>query len=209
MERKPGASSRSSSSRRNAPQPAHSNLVKSPYKSLQKKFGSTEMVEEVDSCPTIVLNIEDPEVAQSIDTDIPPTNTTLTEGGCLSRNPNPSKKVLKPYTDPTSFINTKMEVKRSNDFGKHPKLPVYSMKSKNRGVFFLVNIINFDESREKHRAGAESDHDNLISLFRELGFIIFYYQDITRPDLENLLDELIISDYLKHTDSFTFCKLIY
>lgn len=162
------------------------------------------MVEEVDSCPTVLLNIEDPDSDQDIDQDIPPT---ITEGGCLSF-PKPSKIVLKPYTEHTSFINTKMEVKRANEFGKHPKLPVYSMKSKNRGVFFLVNIINFDESREKHRAGAESDHDNLISLFRELGFMVFYYQDITRSDLEYLLEELLISDYLKHTDSFTFCKFL-
>lgn len=56
---------------------------------------------------------------------------------------------------------------------------IYSMKSKHRGVFFFVNIINFQKPEMKREAGV-TDRDKLIILFREMGLECFYYEDISK-----------------------------
>lgn len=56
----------------------------------------------------------------------------------------------------------------------------YSMTSRQRGVAFIINIVNFDLKRDKPREGAIVDKRDLINLFRGLGFIVYYYQDITK-----------------------------
>lgn len=56
----------------------------------------------------------------------------------------------------------------------------YSMSSPRRGVAFIINIVNFDLKRGEPREGAIVDKRDLINLFRGLGFIVFYYQDITK-----------------------------
>jgi hypothetical protein len=95
--------------------------------------------------------------------------------------PYPKDK-LRPFT---LDVNPRRqnEVKKSKIFGSHPKMPVYSMCSQHRGVFFLVNIIEYDGDHDGslRRNGAEQDRDNLIALFRGLeGYTIFYYEDLTR-----------------------------
>lgn len=59
------------------------------------------------------------------------------------------------------------------------KVSTYRMRSINRGVLFLVNIVHFDQQGKK-RNGADADRDNLIALFREMGFKIFYYENLKR-----------------------------
>lgn len=59
------------------------------------------------------------------------------------------------------------------------KVCTYSMRSIDRGVLFLVNIVHFDQPN-KLRNGADADRDNLIALFREMGFKIFYYENLKR-----------------------------
>lgn len=93
-------------------------------------------------------------------------------------------------------------VKHSREFHAHPKVSVYHMHSKHRGVLFLVNIINFKQTPK--RAGADADRNNLICLFRQMGFVIFYYEDIVYSELEELLNLLVKSDYLRRTDCFVF-----
>lgn len=117
-----------------------------------------------------------------------------------------SKKIIKlePYTTKTSFNIENLEVKKAEDFGKHTLLPVYKMRSRRRGVFFFVNIIKFQDSKTDRR-GAERDHDNLVTLFREMGFTIFYYENLTREQLLRLLRELVVSEYLQRIDSFVLC----
>lgn len=119
----------------------------------------------------------------------------------------PSKEVklkLEPYNQLTSFqFNPAPEVKRAERVGTHPKLGVYSMKSAKRGVFFFVNIINFPQ--KKTRSGADCDRENLITLFREMGYKIFYYEDLRREQFIELIRELTKSDHLKGIDSFVMC----
>lgn len=59
------------------------------------------------------------------------------------------------------------------------KVSTYRMRSTNRGVLFLVNIVHFDQQGKK-RNGADADRDNLIALFREMGFKIFYHENLKR-----------------------------
>lgn len=116
-----------------------------------------------------------------------------------------NKVKLEPYEKITTFQFTPIpEVKRASSYGTHPKLGVYNMKSKKRGVFFFANIINFPE-KDKSRSGADCDRENLITLFREMGFKIFYYEDIKREQFITLIRELSESDYLKGVDSFVMC----
>lgn len=93
-------------------------------------------------------------------------------------------------------------VNRSDSHGSHPKMGIYKMQSKPRGVFFFVNIITFEK---KHRNGADMDRENLVTLFRELGFTVYYYEDLTKLQCIDLLKELIASNDLTQVDSFVCC----
>lgn len=76
----------------------------------------------------------------------------------------------------------------------------YPMRSKNRGVLFLVNIINIKDKPSLYRNGAIVDKHRLISLFKQFGFEIFYYEDLTLNEFQHLVDQLIASKYLRKTD---------
>lgn len=130
-----------------------------------------------------------------------PTGPVQADGSLQSK-----AKVIKlePYTTKTSFAIENLEVKKAEDFGKHPLLPIYSMRSRRRGVFFFANIIKFQDEKTNRR-GAERDHENMCSLFSELGFTIFYYENLTRDQLMKLLRELVVSEYLHRIDSFFLC----
>ncbi|CAO1410537.1 unnamed protein product [Diamesa serratosioi] len=125
-------------------------------------------------------------------------------GCCLPRKSSDGLKLM-PYTKVTNFHINGLEVKRAPQFGTHPKISVYNMKSKCRGIFFLVNIIRF--TNQKDRSGANADHDNLVTLFRELGYTIYYYEDLTKEKCFNLLNELIHTKEMKEVNSFVLCIL--
>lgn len=132
-------------------------------------------------------------------------NSTTTNDGPSGSKLKKKKNKLEPYTEKTSFqFDGNLEVKRAANFGSHPKLGVYNMKSKKRGVFFFVNIIEF-KSEKNNRKGAEQDRENLITTFREMNYTIFYYEDLAREEFHELLAELIKSEYLKQVDSFVCC----
>lgn len=82
-------------------------------------------------------------------------------------------------------------------------LEAYEMRRHNRGVVFIVNIINYKNDTHPKRNGAETDKVNLISLFQQLGFTVFYYEDLTREELLDLIKELKHSSYLS-TECFAF-----
>lgn len=77
----------------------------------------------------------------------------------------------------------------------------YPMRSKNRGVLFLVNIIEIENQPDQYRNGAILDKMKLIALFREFGFKIFYYENLTLSEFRYLVDELVKSKHLRATDS--------
>lgn len=122
--------------------------------------------------------------------------------GCVNST---GRMKLKTYTEKTAFaIEPEIQVKRAERFGSHHKLPVYNMKSPKRGVFFFVNIINYHDKR-KPRGGAEMDRENLVTLFREMFYTVFYYEDLTRNQFFNIISDLKSSNYLKNIDSFVLC----
>lgn len=131
----------------------------------------------------------------------------LDNDGPIVSKPKKHKVKLEPYMKATSFqYDTNAEVKRAVNFGSHSKLQVYNMRSKKRGVFFFVNIIKFKlKGEDKYRNGAQADRENLVSLFREMNFTVFYYEDITWYEFENLIGQLKSSDYLKTADSMIMC----
>lgn len=82
-------------------------------------------------------------------------------------------------------------------------LEAYPMKSSRRGVIFIVNIIKYKNNTHPMRNGAEADRDNLVSLFRQLGFTVFYYEDLTNEDFMYLVKELKNSPHLS-AECFAF-----
>lgn len=129
---------------------------------------------------------------------------TIVDGNLESKAKQKTSK-LAPYEGKTSFqFDASLEVKRAANYGSHSKLQVYPMKSKRRGVFFFVNIIKFkNEKLDRH--GAEKDRENLVTLFREMNYTVFYYEDITRAEFLALMQDLVVSEYIKNVDSFICC----
>lgn len=81
------------------------------------------------------------------------------------------------------------------------------MESKdNRGVFFMVNIIDFPD-KEQQRKGADEDANSLLYLFNELGFKLFSYTNLTQIDFWNRLEELLNSEYTKHAECFVMALM--
>ncbi|KAG4073108.1 hypothetical protein HA402_009527 [Bradysia odoriphaga] len=110
---------------------------------------------------------------------------------------------LQPFTE---NVNATFNVIRAERFCSS-RILSYSMKSKHRGVLFLVNIINIKDKPNLHRNGAILDKDQLITLFQQFGFQIFYYEDLTLKEFRHLVEQLISSRYLRVTDCLVFCVL--
>lgn len=136
---------------------------------------------------------------------VPPPNSNINNNNSpIFPPPNNSNK-LEPFIDLTSYkFDPTAAVKPAQSFGSDSLIPVYKMRSAKRGVFFFVNIINYIDKR-KTRKGAEKDKENLVTLFRELGYLVFYFEDRTQPQFNSLMKQLLASDYLKDIDSFVFC----
>lgn len=105
----------------------------------------------------------------------------------------------------------------------------YTMSSKYRGVAFIINIVNFDLKKSERREGALKDKIDLINLFHSLGFIVYYYEDITKvvsayslifyvyhkiiaefsylQEMDTLIDQLVDSPNLRRTDCLFFAIL--
>lgn len=74
--------------------------------------------------------------------------------------------------------NMKIDLKLADREHGDPtaKIGTYPMNGRHRGVFVLVNNIHFN--RKNPRKGAGADRDNLVALFRQMGFTILLYEDL-------------------------------
>lgn len=121
--------------------------------------------------PLINENVAAPEpIVQAQPPPAPSTTMTNVVGG------------LHEFTHPIK-AHQQFSVRKSTKFhglDRGSKVSTYRMNTKNRGVLFLVNIVHFEFHSSKQRKGADVDRDNLIALFREMGFKIFYYEDLTK-----------------------------
>uniref|UniRef100_A0A6B2E8A4 Putative caspase nc n=1 Tax=Phlebotomus kandelakii TaxID=1109342 RepID=A0A6B2E8A4_9DIPT len=134
--------------------------------------------------------------------DIPDMN--LGDGLCMSfcKEESPSTPELKPYSGPVvNHLN--LTVKKSTRIHTNPKLKVYKMKSRNRGVLLLINIIKFKNAK-LNRFGANYDRDNLIYLFTELGFTIYYEEDIKPEKMFQYIEIFQMRAILEKYDCFVF-----
>lgn len=113
---------------------------------------------------------------------------------------------LRPYEEEVYPDKKLPQFLLSNRIHLHPMVTAYHMRSKHRGVLFFVNIINFPDgvNGPEVRNGAHMDRNNLIWVFRQMGFVIFYYEDIVVQELKELLERLVESDYLRRTDCLVF-----
>ncbi|XP_062699628.1 caspase Dronc-like [Aedes albopictus] len=110
------------------------------------------------------------------------------------------KRLLQEFREPVrSQYQVELAVRRQN----HRILEAYEMRKRNRGVVFIVNVITYINETHPTRNGAEADKDNLVSLFQQLGFTVFYYEDLTSDEFNNLVKELKQSSYLS-TECFAF-----
>lgn len=109
---------------------------------------------------------------------------------------------LESYDGP---IHRQLEVKRATKFhaASRPGIETYPMRSKHRGVLFLVNIIDFKE-KDKRRNGAEADKHRLLDLFDQMGFKLFYYENINAEQFSGLIKQLSSSNNLRTTDCLVF-----
>lgn len=104
---------------------------------------------------------------------------------------------LQLYTDPVEVM---LHVTKAVQFCSRNIL-AYSMKSRNRGVLFLVNIIEVKDQPKQYRNGAIQDKKKLICLFSQMGYEIFYYENLTLNEFRQLVDQLTKSKHLRVTDS--------
>ncbi|XP_030385240.1 caspase Dronc [Scaptodrosophila lebanonensis] len=130
-----------------------------------------------------------------------------TEGLVLSKVSKESKyqylnpnEPLVPYTKPVQ--NSKRIVKKSDKCHEDAVTGTYPMCSQyNRGVLFMVNIIDFPNPGVI-RNGAFKDGEELIHLFREIGFTIFPYINLNKEQYMRILKELTSSQYVENTECF-------
>lgn len=101
----------------------------------------------------------------------------------------------------------KFEVRKSIQIQKHPSLETYPMRTKEtRGVFFMVNMIDFLK-KDDRRQGADEDAHSLLHLFKELGFKLFSYTNLSQDEFFKILEELLCSDYTKNTECFVMALM--
>ncbi|KFB47243.1 AGAP004754-PA-like protein [Anopheles sinensis] len=100
---------------------------------------------------------------------------------------------------PTPFV-----VKQSSGPSTtQPWVTTYPMASRNRGVAFILNMVSFVNDALPERKGAKVDGKNLISLFQQLGFKVFYNENVTMAQYKALMAELKASNHLP-CDCFVF-----
>ncbi|XP_053674011.1 caspase Dronc [Anopheles nili] len=177
----------------------------------QKEFPKAYPLLKPSSYDHQMHSTHNPQRVRSVSCNVPPKPYSFRSQGDVEDGKNnnlatsvlmeESKCMLQVYPDilPTSF-----SVKLSRGpIETHPKVSSYPMKSRNRGVAFIVNVITFVNDIRSKRNGADIDARNLISVFQQLGFIVFYYEDITSADLNELIGQLKESQYFP-CDCFAF-----
>lgn len=126
------------------------------------------------------------------------------DGSCFGKEEKDVPRVkLEPYTQPVP--RSKYNLKKATSIKIHDTLQTYTMKTRQRGVLFLVNMIDFPAlGKFTKREGAWVDKNNMIDLFRQMGFTIFYYENLHRQQFHQLLSEFHRSQYLRRAECLVF-----
>lgn len=171
---------------------------------------------------TCLVRIVDPQYLENIWCDVETHQTLQTDCfninlGFLDRMKGIANNVLKrlPFmnvpNDPlinlvpyTTVIPKVLFVQRATSYGKSTSnIETFRMQGKNRGVLFLVNNIDFPDAKIR-RHGAEIDKMRLLDLFNQMGFTIFYYENLKKGQFMNLVEQLSTSDHLRSSDCLFF-----
>lgn len=142
-------------------------------------------------------------------TELPVPNIFDKVHKVVTREDKPQQVIkLQPYTEDVKSI---FSVKKAKKILKHASddipLGTYEMHSNHRGILFLVNIIEFHNNAEERRNGANIDKDSLIDVFRQMGFKVFYYENLRRDEFDQLVNQLSRSEYLRKPECLVFALL--
>lgn len=69
----------------------------------------------------------------------------------------------------------------------------------------MVNIVDFPA--DERRLGADEDAHSLLSLFKQLGFKLYAYKNLSQEKFFELLDQLLKSDEIKNTECFVMALM--
>lgn len=173
-------------------------LLRAPKQEARNYFSMHNRNPSVQSIP--IEKVQPQQISEN------PMPSSLPEGCYPSKDIVDSKNQLIPFTGKIDLPET-FVVKKSKVIHIDKKIPIYPMKSRNRGVFFMVNIIEFPKRELKKRSGAEVDSKYLLHLFQELGFVCFDKENLTKKEFFDLLTQLRSSDYLAKTESFVLALM--
>lgn len=112
---------------------------------------------------------------------------------------------LAVFTDevtPISFA----EVKKSTRFHQGD-MQCYPMRTQNRGVAFIVNVLDFSSS-SRPRLGGDKDKMNLVALFRQMGFVVMYFENISSTVSRNWFLQILYLFILKSILIINLTKII-
>lgn len=97
---------------------------------------------------------------------------------------------------PNSNINLGMEplsirVRKSTryyDDMSQAKVPIYPMRSQQRGLFLCINNIEFVNNTYLKRKGAEVDEENMKTLFKDIGFNVYTVRNQSLRDMKRTIE---------------------
>lgn len=76
------------------------------------------------------------------------------------------------------------------------------MCSNKRGILILVNNIHFRNKPWLRRNGAETDRDNIVHVFRQMGFFVCVQEDLTK--LVSISTSAFLANYIESSGKFYF-----
>jgi len=117
--------------------------------------------------------------------------------------PTPMVSTRSVQNDNEEFRNKlKVKVVKSTQFyddESQSKVPMYKTRSKNRGRLLLINNIEFAKEKLR-RKGAELDEENVAELFRQMGFDVVKYRNLTKKQMEDKITNFRKNSSLKKFD---------
>ncbi|KAH8349661.1 hypothetical protein KR084_003741 [Drosophila pseudotakahashii] len=93
------------------------------------------------------------------------------------------------------------EIQKSVKIHTDEIVGAYRMKSRNRGVLLLVNIMDFPDPQSK-RSGAETDSKSLEHLFEGMDFKVCSHDNLSQQEFFDVLGKLTSSSFVKETECF-------
>ncbi|XP_058794750.1 caspase-3-like [Phymastichus coffea] len=95
-----------------------------------------------------------------------------------------------------------INVRKATKFGvSHTKLmEIYPMRGNLRGIVLII-ANNLYKDKEDQRSGAKYDAENLKQLFKGMGFMVIYHEDLSGKDIDEKVYEFSKMTELRKADS--------